>query len=67
MARVAVAAFYVALALTLGVVYAWEWVAVILLAGVIPGVAVFYGAAYGGEFIAELSRRRWDDGRGGTR
>jgi hypothetical protein len=67
MARVAVAAFYVALALTLGVVYAWEWGAVILLAGVIPGVAVFYGAAYVGEFIAELSRRRWDDGRGGTR
>jgi hypothetical protein len=67
MARAAVGAFYLVLALTLGVVYAWEWAAVILLAGVVPGVAVFYGAAYAGEFIAELSRRRWDDGRGGTR
>jgi hypothetical protein len=67
MVRAAVGAFYLVLALTLGVVYAWEWAAVILLTGVVPGVAVFYGAAYGGEFIAELSRRRWDDGRGGTR
>jgi hydrogenase/urease accessory protein HupE len=67
MARAAVGAFYLVLALTLGLVYTWEWAAVILLAGVVPGVAVFYGAAYGGEFIAELSRRRWDDGRGGTR
>jgi hypothetical protein len=55
------------LALTLGIVYGWEWAAWIILVGVIPGAAVFYGAAYGGEFIAELSRRRWDDGRGGTR
>lgn len=67
MTRAAVAAFYVALALTLGLVYTWEWAAVIVLAGIVPGIAVFYGAAYGGEFIAELSRRRWDDGRGGTR
>jgi hypothetical protein len=67
MVRAVVGAFYLVLTLTLGVVYAWEWAAVILLAGVVPGVAVFYGAAYGGEFIAELSRRRWDDGRGGTR
>lgn len=62
-----VAAFYLVLALTLGLVYTWEWAAVIVLAGIVPGVAVFWGAAYGGEFIAELSRRRWDDGRGGTR
>jgi hypothetical protein len=67
MARLAVGAFYLVLALTLGIVYGWEWAAWILLVGVIPGAAVVYGAAYGGEFIAELSRRRWDDGRGGSR
>src|ERR687892_396712 len=57
MARLAVGVFYLVLALTLGIVYGWEWAAWIILVGVIPGAAVFYGAAYGGEFIAEQRLR----------
>ena len=62
MARLLVAVFYVALAVTLGAVYTWDWVLVIVLGAVVPGVAVSYGASRGGEFVTELSRRRWEDG-----
>ena len=63
MARLALAAFYAVLAVTLGVLSSWAWAAVILFVVVIPGLAVSYGAALGGEFIAELSRRRFDHDR----
>jgi hypothetical protein len=62
MARLLVAAFYVALGVTLGALYTWDWVLVIVFGGLVPGVAVSYGAAWGGEYVAELSRRRWEEG-----
>jgi uncharacterized membrane protein len=62
MARLLVAVFYVALAVTLGAVYTWDWVFVIVLGAVVPGIAVSYVASRGGELITELSRRRWEEG-----
>jgi hypothetical protein len=62
MARLLVAAFYLVLGLTLGALYTWDWILVIILGGLVPGLALTYGASWGGEFITELSRRRWEDG-----
>jgi hypothetical protein len=62
MARLLVGAFYVALGITLGALYTWDWVLVIVFGGLVPGLSLTYGASRGGEFITELSRRRWGDG-----
>jgi Flp pilus assembly protein TadB len=62
MARLLVAAFYVALGVTLGALYTWDWVIVIAFGVVVPWLAITYGLARGGEFITELSRRRWEPG-----
>lgn len=67
MARLAVAVFYVGLAAILGVLYSWWWVAVILLVGLIPGLALALAGWKGGEFLAEMGRyvhdRRYGDRR----
>jgi hypothetical protein len=62
MARLLVGAFYVVLGITLGALYTWDWILVIVLGGLVPGLALTYGASRGGEVITELSRRRWEDG-----
>jgi hypothetical protein len=62
MARLLVATFYLVLGVTLGALYTWDWILVIILGGLVPGLALAYGASWGGEFITELSRRRWEDG-----
>jgi hypothetical protein len=62
MARLLVGVFYLMLGVTLGAVYSWDWILVIVFAGLVPGLAVSFGAARGGEFITELSRRRWEHG-----
>jgi hypothetical protein len=59
-ARLAVAVFYVGLAVILGVLYSWAWAAVILLVGLIPGLALALAASKGGEFLAEMSRYVYD-------
>ena len=53
MARLLVAAFYVALGVTLGALYTWDWVIVIAFGVVVPWLAITYGLARGGEFITE--------------
>ncbi len=62
MARLLVAAFYVVLSVTLGALYTWDWVVVIVLGGVVPAVALSYAVTRGGEFVTDLSRRRWEPG-----
>jgi hypothetical protein len=62
MARLLVGAFYLVLGITPGALCTWNWVLVIVLGGSSPGFALTYGASRGGEFITELSRRRWEDG-----
>jgi hypothetical protein len=66
-ARLAVAAFYVGLAVTLGVLYSWIWVVVILLVGLVPGLALALGADKGGDFVSEMSRDVYDRRYGGRR
>jgi hypothetical protein len=66
-ARLAVALFYVGLAVTLGVLYSWMWLAFIALFGVVAGLALAVGAAKGGEFLADLSRYVYDRRYGGRR
>lgn len=63
MGRFLVYGFYVALATTLGVVYSWAWVVFVVLVGLVPGLALALLATRGGEFVTELSRRRFDEGR----
>lgn len=62
MGRLAVYGFYFALAATLGIVYSWAWVVFIVLVGLLPGLALSIVATRGGEFVTELSRRRFDEG-----
>ena len=65
MARLAVAAIYVGLAVTLGVLYSWIWAAFIALFGVVGGLALALGATRGGDFVSELSRDVYDRRYGG--
>lgn len=65
MARLAVAAFYVGLAVTLGVLYSWMWAGFIALFGIVAGLAL--GAEKGGDFVSEMSRDVYDRRYGGRR
>ena len=67
MARLVVALFYVGLAVTLGVLYSWTWLAFIALFGVVAGLALAFAAAKGGEFLAELSHYVYERRYGGRR
>jgi hypothetical protein len=44
MARLLVAAFYMVLGVALGALYTWDWIVVIVLGGLVPGLALTYGA-----------------------
>ena len=67
MARLAVAAFYVGLAVTLGVLYSWMWAGFIALFGIVAGLALALGAEKGGDFVSEMSRDVYDRRYGGRR
>ena len=48
---------YAAGAVTLGIVYGWEWLVIILLVGVVPGIAFAYLFVRGGEWLSDAARR----------
>jgi hypothetical protein len=52
---------------TLGVLYSWIWVVVILFVGLVPGLALALGADKGGDFVSEMSRDVYDRRYGGRR
>jgi hypothetical protein len=52
---------YLAGALALGVLYAWEWLVVVLLVGVVPGLALAYLVARGGEWLSDSAARLYDE------
>ena len=52
---------YAAGAVALGVFYGWEWLVVVLLVGVVPGVALAYLVVRGGEWLSDVAGRLYGD------
>jgi hypothetical protein len=50
--------FYLVLALAIGIAYSWAWAAVVILMGLIPAGAAWFGVARWSE-----SHLEWDQGQ----
>lgn len=53
--------FYAAGAVALGIFYGWEWLLLVLLVGVVPGVALAYLVVRGGEWLSDAAGRLYGD------
>lgn len=61
MIRRALLGTYFAAALALGAVYGWEWWAIVLFLGVMPGLALAYLLDRGGEWVRNSAGRLYDE------
>lgn len=52
---------YAAGAVALGIFYGWEWLLLVLLVGVVPGVALAYLVVRGGEWLSDAAGRLYGD------
>lgn len=52
---------YAAGAIVLGVLYGWEWLVIVLLVGVVPGLALAYVVVRGGEWLSDAASRLYGE------